>query len=98
MTNQDDRLNYQVGRIAGIVDTLPDRMDAFERATTQRLEELKDAVTTQQDNALREHKELSKRVSDVERRQNYLAGVATAAGGLLGAIATTIVNRVLGTH
>lgn len=85
--DRDDQLHFQVGRIAGIVETIPDRMDAMEQSMRASQEATSRAVA-----------EVTARVTSVERRQNYLAGLATSAGAVLGAMATFLVNRVMGNH
>lgn len=84
---RDEQLHYQVGRIAGIVETLPDRMDALERSMRSNQESTTKVVA-----------EVTARVTSVERRQNYLAGLATSAGAVLGAAATFLTNKLLGSH
>jgi len=76
MVERNDRENtrFQLGEIAGVVSTLPDRMDRFEKSVKEDLAEIKRSVLGQE-----------KRITTVERAQWRISGVYGTIGAIIGA-------------
>jgi hypothetical protein len=76
MVERSDRENtrFQLGEIAGVVSTLPDRMDRFEKSVKEDLAEIKRSVFSQE-----------KRITIIERAQWRISGVYGTIGAIIGA-------------
>jgi hypothetical protein len=74
MVERSDRENtrFQLGEIAGVVSTLPERMDRFEKSVQEDLKEIKRLICEQ-----------GKRITEVEKIQWKVAGGFGVIGGVI---------------
>ena len=76
-----NNLLYMVGRIAGVVYTLPSRMDNFEASTNRQFEGLNKVLERRAEDITR----VDAKVTRLEKRGVYIAGIISTLSAIGGA-------------